>query len=190
MGPPKAESAGPRAARQNRTEFLTCSTLELPPRDVGEGRTRTDNHARLKRSIPDLTTWKIGARRRWSEAERRTRRCGARLRSKRVNRTGTGNCDQRGLSPPGLHSNHAARKWCGHPLVARARRVGQIKPRLRSLGVRRLLSHPSSVTAGEWVEPAGAAKRNGAPAGAGQGPERSESIAPAPCGLKVRGAEY
>ena len=64
MGPPKVESAGPREARQNRTEYLTCSTIELPPRDVGEDRTRTDNHARLKRSNPDFTTWRFGARRR------------------------------------------------------------------------------------------------------------------------------
>ena len=28
-------------------------------------------------------------------------------------RTGTGNDAQRGLSPPCLHSNHAAIKWCG-----------------------------------------------------------------------------
>ena len=35
----------------------------------------------------------------------------------------------------------------------------------------------------------GEAQRNGAPAGAGQGPERSESIAPASRGLKGRDPE-
>jgi hypothetical protein len=44
----------------------------------------------------------ICSRGRWSEAERRTSRCGARPRAKRVNRTGTGNDAQRGLSPPCL----------------------------------------------------------------------------------------
>lgn len=34
-------------------------TIELPPRDVGEDRIRTDNHARKKRSNPDLTAWKM-----------------------------------------------------------------------------------------------------------------------------------
>jgi hypothetical protein len=52
----------------------------------------------------------ICSRGRWSEAERRTSRCGARPRAKRVNRTGTGNDAQRGLSPPCLRSNHAAKK--------------------------------------------------------------------------------
>ena len=34
-----------RKESQEKTEQgIACSTIELPPRDVGEGRTRTDNH--------------------------------------------------------------------------------------------------------------------------------------------------
>jgi hypothetical protein len=54
-------TARKRIPGENRTGCLTCSTVELPPRDVGEDRIRTDNHARMRRSNPDLTAWKIGA---------------------------------------------------------------------------------------------------------------------------------
>ena len=66
LGGEVASSSLPEKESQEKTEqsVLTCSTVELPPRDVGEDRIRTDNHARLKRSNPELTAWKIGARRR------------------------------------------------------------------------------------------------------------------------------
>lgn len=61
-----ASSSLPEKAFQEKTEqgTLTCSTFELPLRVAGEDRTRTGNHALIRRSNPDLTAWKIGARRR------------------------------------------------------------------------------------------------------------------------------
>jgi hypothetical protein len=40
-------TARKRIPGENRSKLFTCSTVELPPRDVGEGRTRTDNHVVL-----------------------------------------------------------------------------------------------------------------------------------------------
>lgn len=45
--------------RRKPTRDMTCSTIELPPRDGGEDRTRTDNGALIRRSNPDLTAWKL-----------------------------------------------------------------------------------------------------------------------------------
>ena len=54
-----ASSSLPEKAFQEKTEqgTLTCSTLELPLRVAGEDRTRTGNHALIRRSNPDLTAW-------------------------------------------------------------------------------------------------------------------------------------
>ena len=47
LGGEVASSSLPEKESQEKTEqsVLTCSTVELPPRDVGEDRIRTDNHA-------------------------------------------------------------------------------------------------------------------------------------------------
>src|ERR1051326_4922787 len=47
---------------ENRPEDMTCSTLELPPREYWRGSDSNRQPRADRRSNPDLTAWKIGAR--------------------------------------------------------------------------------------------------------------------------------
>ena len=65
--------------------------------------------------IHSTTRRKIGAAGAWSEAERRTSRCGARPRAKRVNCTPTRPKAQRFLRPPGLLFHAQPHDWSRRP---------------------------------------------------------------------------
>lgn len=60
---------------ENRPEDMTCSTIELPPREFGEGRTRTDNHARISEvtliSLPGKLEPAAGIAPAWSDLQGR-----------------------------------------------------------------------------------------------------------------------
>ena len=82
--------------RRKPNRVLTCSTVELPPRDVGEDRIRTGNHALMRRSNHDLTTWKMEPPAGRAPASQRYKGCTSMSALKRQREIGE-NHDQGGL---------------------------------------------------------------------------------------------